>query len=287
MATMQDIRRRIRSINNIQQITRAMKMVAAAKLRRAQRALFAGRPYSDKMEEVLLRLGAHVDTSLHPLLAQREIKNTGFVIITADRGLAGGFAAGVIRTALKELEKYDPSSVHLITVGRKGRDYFQHRKNQYSIMGDFVGLGDEISFAKANLIANSLTEFYLSELLDEVYLVYPRFVNTLTQQPTVTRLLPLSAPTGEAEGPVSEYLFEPSPEAVLEALLPRYVSTLVYRALLEARASEEAARMTAMEAATKNADEMIEDLTMSFNRARQASITNEISEIVAGAEALK
>lgn len=285
MATMQDIRRRIRSVKNIQQITRAMKMVAGAKLRRAQRSLFAGRPYSDKMEEVLARLGARVDTSLHPLLAQREVKNTGFVIITADRGLAGGFAASVIRTSLRELDKRDPNSVHLITVGSKGRDYFKRRG--YNLMGDFVGLGDEITFATANLIANSLTEFYLSELLDEIYLVYPSFVNALTQRQTVTRLLPLSAPAAKTEGIVAEYLFEPSPEAVLDALLPRYVSTLVYRALLEAKASEEAARMTAMEAATKNADEMIDKLTISFNRARQASITSEITEIVAGAEALK
>ncbi len=285
MATMQDIRRRIRSVRNIQQITRAMKMVAGAKLRRAQRALFAGRPYSDKMEEVLVRLGTRVDTSLHPLLAQREVKNTGFVVITADRGLAGGFAASIIRNALRELEKRDPRSVHLITVGSKGRDYFKRRG--YNLMGEYVGLGDEITFAKANLIANALTEFYLSELLDEIYLVYPSFVNALTQRQTVTRLLPLSAPTAKTEGLAAEYLFEPSPEAVLNALLPRYVSTIVYRALLEAKASEEAARMTAMEAATKNADEMIEKLTISFNRARQASITSEISEIVAGAEALK
>ncbi len=285
MATMQDIRRRIKSVGNIQQITRAMKMVAGAKLRRAQRSLFAGRPYSDKMEEVLARLGAHVDTSLHPLLAQREIKRRGFVIITADRGLAGGFSAGVIRTALKEIGKYESDTVRLFVVGSKGRDYF--RRRNYDMMGEFVGLGDEVTFAKARLIANSIIEFYLSELLDEVYLVYPQFVNVITQRQTVTRLLPLSTPESKTTGLVSEYLFEPTPEAVLDALLPRYVATLVYRALLEARASEEGARMTAMEAATKNADEMISKLTFSFNRARQASITSEISEIVAGAEALK
>lgn len=285
MATMQDIRRRIKSVRNIQQITRAMKMVAGAKLRRAQRSLFAGRPYSAKMEEVLARLGAHVDTSLHPLLAQREVKRTGFVIVTADRGLAGGFSASVIRASLREIEKYDPATVRLITVGSKGRDYFKRRN--YDIMGDFVGLGDEITFAKARLIANSITEFYLSELLDEVYLVYPQFVNVITHRQTITRLLPLSAPESQTDGLVSEYLFEPTPETVLDTLLPRYVATLVYRALLEAKASEEGARMTAMEAATKNADDMISKLTLSFNRARQASITSEISEIVAGAEALK
>ena len=285
MATMQDIRRRIRSVKNIQQITRAMKMVAGAKLRRAQRALFAGRPYADKTAEVLTRLGAYIDTSLHPLLAQREVKTRGFVVITADRGLAGGFSSGIIRSALQEINKHDPESVRLITVGRKGRDYFQRRN--YNIIGNFVGLGDDITFAKANLIADTIREFFLAELLDEVYLVYPQFVNVLFQRQVVTQLLPLPMPDSKPEGVVSEYLFEPTPEAVLDALLPRYISTLVYRALLEARASEEGARMTAMEAATKNADEMIAKLTQSFNRARQASITGEISEIVAGAEALK
>lgn len=285
MATMQDIRRRIKSVNNIQQITRAMKMVAGAKLRRAQRALFAGRPYSDKMEEVLARLGAHVDTSLHPLLSERPIKKTGFVIVTADRGLAGGFNAGIIRAALGEIEKYDRDAVSLITVGSKGRDYFKRR--DYDIIGDFVGLGDNIGFAQACLVANTITELYLNEILDQVILVYPSFVNVLVHKQTLTRLLPLASPEVAKTEAVSDYLFEPTPVAVLDALLPRYVATLVYRALLEAKASEEGARMTAMEAATKNADEMISSLTLSFNRARQASITSEITEIVAGAEALK
>ena len=237
------------------------------------------------MEEVLCRLAGRIDTSLHPLLAQREPERVGFVVVTADRGLAGGFTANVIRTAVQEIEKYPEESVRLITVGSKGRDYF--RRQPYEIMGDFVGLGDEISFAQAKLVANALTEFYLTGLLDEIYLVYPQFVNTIAQRQTVTRLLPLQEPKAQAEGIQPDYLFEPSPEQVLDNLLPRYVATLVYRALLEGKASEHGARMTAMEAATKNADDMIRKLTLSFNRARQAAITSEISEIVAGAEALK
>ncbi len=263
-------------------------MVAAAKLRRAQQALFAGRPYAIKMEEVLSRLGSLIDTTLHPLLAQREVKQRGFVIVTSDRGLAGGFNANIIRAGVQEMQKYEPDTVRLITVGSKGRDYF--RRRDYEIVGDFVGLGDDVSFSQARLIANTITEFYLSEILDEIYLVYPQFVNTLTQRPTVTRLLPLAPPaasTAAANEIVSEYLFEPSPQEVLDNLLPHYIITLVYRALLEAKAGEHGARMAAMEAATDNAEEMIRTLTVSFNRARQASITNEISEIVAGAEALK
>lgn len=285
MATMQDIRRRVKSVTSIQQITRAMEMVAGAKLRRAQSALFAGRPYSEKMEDVLTRLGAHVDTSLHPLLAERPIKRTGFVVVTADRGLAGGFNANIIRSAVRKMEKQEQDSVCVIAVGSKGRDYFKRR--DYNIMGDFVGLGEEVSISQARLVANAVTEFYLTELLDEVYLVYPQFINVLTQQQTITRLLPLTTPDVKPEGIVLEYLFEPSPVAVLDALLPRYITTLVYRALLEAKASEEGARMTAMGAATQNAEDMIDELTLVFNRARQASITREISEIVAGAEALK
>lgn len=283
---MQDIRRRTKSVQNIEKITRAMKMVSAAKLRRAQTTLFAARPYADKMQDVLRRLGSHTDTSLHALLSTREIKKVGFVVITSDRGLAGGFSANVIRAAEKAMQSYDREQLALITIGRKGRDYF--RRRNYQIVGDFVGLGEEIGFTQARTIAQSIIELYLSGLLDEVQLVYPQFINTVTQRQTVTRLLPLQAPEAErSKAAESEYLFEPSPQAVLDNLLPRYVATLVYRALLESKASEHGARMAAMDAATKNAEELIKELTLSFNRARQAAITREISEIVGGAEALK
>lgn len=286
MASMQDIRRRAKSVKNIEQITRAMKMVSAAKLRRAQNTLFSARPYADKMEAVLRRLGSRTDTSLHPLLASREVKRIGFVIITSDRGLAGGFSASVIRAAEQAMREHDPGQIALITVGRKGRDYFKRRNHE--IIGDFVGLGEEIQFSQARTISESIIGLYESGLLDEIYLIYPQFVSTVVSRQTVTLLLPMQPPvaakTGAAE---AEYLFEPTPEAVLDSLLPRYVATLVYRALLESKASEHGARMTAMDAATKNAEELIKSLTLSFNRARQAAITREISEIVGGAEALK
>ena len=286
MASMQDIRRRAKSVRNIEQITRAMKMVSAAKLRRAQNTLFAARPYADKMEAVLRRLGGRTDTSLHPLLASREVKRTGFVIITSDRGLAGGFSANVIRTAEQAMKQYPREEIALVTVGRKGRDYFKRRN--YEIIGDFVGLGEEIQFSQAHTISESIIALYQGGLLDEIYLVYPQFVSTVTQRQTVTLLLPMQPPAAEKTGAAeAEYLFEPTPEAVLDSLLPRYVATLVYRALLESKASEHGARMAAMDAATKNAEELIKELTLSFNRARQAAITREISEIVGGAEALK
>lgn len=283
---MQDIRRRIKSVKSMEQITRAMKMVSAAKLRRATASLFSARPYAQKMEDVLRRLGSRTDTSLHPLLASREVKRIGFVVVTSDRGLAGGFSANVIRKAQVLMQEYQPDQISLITVGRKGRDYFKRRN--YDIIGDFVGLGEEIDFSQARTIAESIIEFYLNGLLDEIYLVYPQFVNTVTQRQTATLLLPMEPPTVEKSGAAeAEYLFEPSPEAVLDSLLPRYVATLVYRALLESKASEHGARMAAMDAATKNAEELIKDLTLSLNRARQAAITRELSEIVGGAEALK
>ncbi len=286
MASMQDIRRRAKSVKNIEQITRAMKMVSAAKLRRAQNTLFAARPYAAKMEAVLRRLGGRTDTSLHPLLASREVKRTGFVVITSDRGLAGGFSANVIRTAEQAMNKHEREQIALVTVGRKGRDYFKRRN--YEIIGDFVGLGEEIQFSQAHTISESIIALYQGGLLDEIYLVYPEFVSTVTQRQTVTLLLPMQPPAAEKTGVAeAEYLFEPTPEAVLDSLLPRYVATLVYRALLESKASEHGARMAAMDAATKNAEELIKELTLSFNRARQAAITREISEIVGGAEALK
>lgn len=286
MASMQDIRRRAKSVRNIEQITRAMKMVSAAKLRRAQNTLFSARPYADKMEAVLRRLGSRTDTSLHPLLASREVKRTGFVVITSDRGLAGGFSANVIRTAEQAMKQYEREQIALVTVGRKGRDYFKRRN--YEIIGDFVGLGEEIQFSQAQTISESIIGLYQGGLLDEIYLVYPQFISTVTQRQMVTLLLPMQPPVAEQTGTAeAEYLFEPTPEAVLDSLLPRYVATLVYRALLESKASEHGARMAAMDAATKNAEELIKELTLSFNRARQAAITREISEIVGGAEALK
>ncbi|GAV22209.1 ATP synthase F1 subunit gamma [Carboxydothermus pertinax] len=281
MPSMRDLRRRIKSIKSTQQITKAMKMVAAAKLRRSQEMVVASRPYAKRIKDVLARAaGATTDTN-HPLLEKREVKSTGYVLITADRGLCGGFNANLIRKAGNELKEF--ANPKLVTVGRKGRDFF--KKRGYEIVGEFTNLGESISFEAARVIAGFIMEKYLDGTFDEVYLVFSEFVNPLVQRPQTVKLLPLEAPEEEAGG--GEYIFEPSADAVLNTLLPKYVEVQVYRALLESKASEHGARMTAMDTATENATEMIAKLTLQLNRARQAAITKEIAELVGGAAALE
>ncbi|HEY8496959.1 MAG TPA: ATP synthase F1 subunit gamma [Limnochordales bacterium] len=301
---MRDIKRRISSVRNIQQITKAMELVSATKLRRAQASVLAARPYAQKLEEVLTRLvmanraqAGGKKAFRHPLLEGRMAKRVAYVVITADRGLAGAYNANVIRRAEQELAA-EKREWALICVGRKGRDHF-HRRGR-PIHSEYLFLGDDIDFLRSREISRALTDLYVSGQFDEINLVYTQFISTGSQRPVVVRLLPLSglvaeegsaAPeTGEpgepAEGEAVEYIYEPSPAEVLGLLLPRHVDMQVYRALLEAKASEHAARMRAMRAATDNATEMIRTLTLSFNRARQAAITKEIAEIVGGAEAL-
>ncbi|MBO8138130.1 MAG: F0F1 ATP synthase subunit gamma [Desulfotomaculum sp.] len=290
MQNARDIRRRIKSVKSTQQITKAMKMVSAAKMRRAQEAVQAARPYAIKFTDVLGRVSAAAGSAVsHPLLEVREPKKTAYIIITADRGLCGGFNANVIRRAAKELAEYDEPA--LITVGRKGRDFF--RRREANIAAEFVNLGENISFKQAKEIAQFVIDKYTAGEFDQVFLVYSEFINTLTQRPTTVKLLPIETPAeGEekneegAKKPKVSYMYEPNAESVLGELLPKYVETSIFRALLEAKAGEHGARMTAMDSATNNAKEMIRKLTLSLNRARQAAITKEISEIVGGAEAL-
>ncbi|MDN5292872.1 MAG: F-type H+-transporting ATPase subunit gamma [Eubacteriales bacterium] len=283
MASMRDIRRRIKSIKNTQQITKAMKLVAAAKLRRAQERVIAARPYARLTREVLSRVAAARAEYTHPLLEVREPRRVAYVIITADRGLCGGFNANLIRKTLHEIRAYD--NVSLITVGRKGRDFF--RRLGYDIKAQFVGLGEDIQFGKAREIAHTLIEAYTQQEFDEIYMVYSEFRSAISQRPVTVKLLPVEPPAEERKQQWStEYIFEPDPGQVLDILLPRYVETMVYSALLESKASEHGARMTAMGSATDNAAELINKLTISLNRARQAAITKEISEIVGGAAAL-
>ncbi|MHB8172381.1 MAG: ATP synthase F1 subunit gamma [Thermincolia bacterium] len=280
MPGMRDITRRIKSVKSTQQITKAMKMVAAAKLRKAQERVTAARPFAQETREVLSRLvGAASDMS-HPLLAVREPKNIGYVVITADRGLCGGYNSNILRKSAGEIKQLD--KVSLITVGRKSRDFF--RRTGKNIVAEFTGLGEGINFSDAKKIAQKVIDYYIAEEFDEVYLVYTEFVSALTQHPTTIKLLPVEPP--KEEGPAVDYIYEPSVEAILSVLLPKYVETTVFRALLESKASEQGARMTAMGSATDNAKELIAKLTLSYNRARQAAITSEISEIVGGAAAL-
>lgn len=284
MASMQDIRRRIRSVRNTQQITKAMKMVSAAKLRKAQASLLSARPYAEKMREVLGRVASRTEPEAHPLLQHREVKTIGLVLVTANRGLAGGYNANLIRRAVRFVREHEDKEVRLICVGKKGRDYF--RRRQTEIIGEYSGLGEEIKFGDARNVSRAIVQFYLNEYVDEVYIIYPRFINAMVQRQTVTRILPVE-PAGVEEKQTTTYLYEPSPKAVLSELLPHYVNTVVYHALMEAKASEHGARMAAMDQATENAEEMIKTLTLNLNRARQAAITKEISEITGGAEALK
>lgn len=282
MAGVRDIRRRIRGVSNMQQITKAMKMVAAAKLRRAQEKVIASRPYSKQLQDVLSRLVQAQTDGSHPLLEKRPVKKIGYILVTSDRGLCGGFNANLIRKTRGILEKQQDIKTGLVTVGRKGSDYFGRRETQ--IISRFTGLGDSPDFSQARKIAGDIIGLYTSGEFDEVYLVYSKFISVLTQEPTLAKILPIEPSQEKAGG---EYLFEPSPQQMLEYLLPGYVESQIFSALLESKASEMGAKMTAMDSATENAKEMIEKLTLAMNRARQAAITKEISEIVGGAAALE
>jgi F-type H+-transporting ATPase subunit gamma len=282
MPSLRDLRRRIKSIKSTQQITKAMKAVSAAKMQKSQEQVLSARPYARRIKEVLGRLAAYSRGVRHPLLEEREPEKVAFILVTADRGLCGGFNANLIRRAAQEMRSF--GNVSMICVGRKGRDFF--RRRGYSIAAQYVRLGETIRFAQAQEIARFVIDKYTAREFDAVYLIYSEFVNVLVQRPVVVRLLPVEPP--EATGKESvDYIFEPSAEEVLASLLPLYVENAVFHALLESKASEHSARMTAMDNATKNAGEMIDKLTLAMNRARQTAITKEILEVVSGAAALE
>ena len=289
MATLRDIQRRIRSVQSTQKITRAMKLVAAAKLRRAQERILAARPYAGKMSELLGNLvsaASGSDETQHPLLEQREGPRRQIVIITADKGLAGAFNANVIRRALEFVRQSNTAEVTLVVVGRKARDFY--RRRPWTIKRDMIGFWDRLAYAHAAELADYFMQQYLDGEVDEVHLVYNEFRSVAVQRPVREQLLPIpSTAEGETDTTVVDYLYEPNPKAILDELLPRHVRTQVFRALMESLAGEYGARMTAMEAATKNAKEMIDVLTIQYNKARQEKITKELLDIVGGAEALK
>jgi len=286
MATLKAIRKRIGSIRNTQQITKAMKMVSAAKLRRAQEAVLAARPYAEKMAALLKNLSARVSADAHPLLAGREEKKVHLLLLTADRGLCGGYNANLIRAAEGFLRSHGKEKeVQLTVVGRKGVDYFRRRKVE---MADrYINVANRPPEELAMELAEKMIAHFLQEEVDAVYILYSRFRSALSQIPTLERLIPVAAGGEAGEGPATEYLYEPGLVALLASLLPKVVEVGIYRALLEASASEQGARMTAMDSATTNAAEMIGSLTLQMNRARQASITKELLEVVSTAEALK
>ncbi|KKO55053.1 ATP synthase F1 subunit gamma [Paenibacillus sp. DMB20] len=280
---LRDIKRQIKSIQNTKQITKAMEMVAAAKLRRAQEKATSALPYSDKLKEVVGSIAAGTKGISHPMLEKREVKKTGYLVITSDRGLAGASNSNILRkvSALLAERHQSKDEYSLFVIGRKGRDYF--RRRELPVVEELTELSDSPTYGDIKSIANAaVTQYELGEI-DELYICYNRFVNALTQTPEIDQLLPMEN-IGDGAS-VSGYEYEPSPEAVLEALLPKYAETLIFSAMLNAKASELGAKMTAMGAATKNASKIISELTLTYNRARQAAITQEISEIVAGADA--
>jgi F-type H+-transporting ATPase subunit gamma len=272
----------------MQQITKAMKMVAAARLRKAQDKVVAARPYASQLQEVLARVVQAQTGVKHPLLEKRTVQKVGYILVTSDRGLCGGFNANLIRKTTSLLQE-QTSETGLITVGRKGRDFF--RRGKVQILAEYTGLGDNPSYAQAQEIASEVVRLYQDGEIDEVYLMFAEFISVINNKQTLIKLLPIEKPAdenGESAGKLGKvYLFEPSPEEILSRLLPTYVETLIFRALLESKASEQGSRMTAMSAATDNAVDMIDRLTLIMNRARQAVITKEISEIVGGAAALE
>jgi F-type H+-transporting ATPase subunit gamma len=283
MPSQREIRRRIGSVRNIKQITRAMQFVAASKLKRAQDATLQSRPYAEKIDEVLADLAAVLGAEDHPLLARREGGTRCIVLLTTDRGLAGSLNTNAIRYAAEQITQ-EGAELRVVTVGRKG--HTSMRRARVPVAATFEGFGDRPSFSAVVPLARLLTDDYLAGTYSQIDLVFPRFVSTLVQRPYLDRLLPVE-PAGDAdEGiPGNQFIFEPDADAVLRQLLPRYVATRVYQAVLELTASEQSARMVAMKSATENAQELIEDLTLTYNKVRQANITREMIEIATGASA--
>jgi F-type H+-transporting ATPase subunit gamma len=287
MIGLKALRRRIASIKSTQQITRAMKMVAAARLRRAQERIIEARPYADKMREVLQSLSLRTDPTIHPLLVRREMKRVALLAITTDRGLCGSFNQNVFRRVEQFIreKKQAYEEVSLIIVGRKGLDYF--RRRNVPIVRDYAGRFREIDYPVAATIGKDLVEDYTNEAVDGVFLIYNEFRSPLVQRVMVRDLLPIEPPEVDKDYYAVEYIYEPSAQAILADLLPRYVEVQIFRALLESLAGEHGARMTAMGSATENAQEMIEKLALVYNKARQSAITKEMMEIVGGVEALR
>lgn len=297
MATAREIRRRIRSVKNIGQVTRALEAVSASKVRRAQAQVLATRPYAEKSWQVLNHLAAQtaVGSDLHPLLTRREkIETVGIVLLTSDRGLCGAFNYNIVRTTMGFIERR-AKTAKLITVGRKGRDLMW--RAGHTIVAEFSKLPDQPGVLDVTPIARAAIDDFLNRVYDEVYLAYTDFINTLRQETTVKRLLPLQPLEVDTQAmgeyvsevqlrPVAEYLYEPAPQVILDSVLPRFTELQVYQAVLESLASEHSARMVAMRNATENAEALVDDLTLSYNKARQQAITSEILDIAGGAEAL-
>jgi F-type H+-transporting ATPase subunit gamma len=288
MPSLRDIKKRIQSVKNTGKITKAMKMVAASKLRKAQDNMLKLRPYSDKMASILSSLASGVEREAHPLLFVRPRETVEVVVLTTDKGLCGAFNTNIIKEAARLIKqrRSEGFKVSVTTVGKKARDF--SRRRDVPLRKSWVGFSGKVTYAGAQEVARDIIDAYIDEQIDEVFLVYNEFRSVIVQAPTLKKLLPIEA-LGEEDQAISrgDFIFEPSSAEILNRLLPKNIEIQIFRALLESQASEEAARMTAMENATKNTNEMIDSLTLQYNKARQASITKELMDIVGGAAAIQ
>lgn len=283
MANLKDIRNRIKSVKSIQKVTKAMKMVAASKMRRAQERTEEARPYAKRLAEVINHLLPDVDRNLLPLLDIREIKRVGYVVVSSDRGLAGSFNTNVLKTAQAEIETIGKKNVDVFCIGKKARDNFKRRN--YNIIESHIEFWNELKFGNALSIGTGIISHFTQKYVDEIHVVYNEFVNVASQHVVSERLLPLVFESDKK--PIIDRLYEPNKDDLVKNLIPRYLNIQMWKYLLESYVSEQAARMLAMENATGNAEDMIKELTLKFNKARQAAITKEMLEIVSGAEALQ
>jgi F-type H+-transporting ATPase subunit gamma len=287
MANLKSIKKRIVSVKNTRQITKAMKMVSAAKLRRAQENVVAARPYAKKLGEVLQRLARSWEEDSHPLLEKRVSEKALIILVTSDRGLCGGFNANISKAAERYIKerKDDFSEMSLLTIGRKGYEFL---KNRQTIRKNYTGVLSSLNYQTAAMLAQEVVDGYLAGDYDEVFLIYNAFRSVMSQDITLQQILPITPPeNAEEEEIAQEYIYEPSKAELLAELLPKYIEVTMFKAMLESIASEHGARMTAMDSASKNATEMIGKLTLVYNRARQAAITTELMEIISGAESIK
>lgn len=294
MPSPREVKRRMKSVKNMSQITRAMEMVAASKMRRAQDRVVAGRPYAERLKDVLADIATRAldadEMTEFPLLSEREVHRTALILITPDRGLSGALTSNLLRRTTQFLrEAPGTEKPRMIAVGKKGRDFLV--KTGQELVAEFIQLGDRPTLDDTRPIANLAISEFLSGEVDAVYALYPKFVNTMSQVPTVVQILPIEHPANDAtagqETDAPEYIFEPGPRDVVESILPRYLEVNVYQTVLETVASFYSAQMVAMKNATDNAKELVADLTLSYNKARQAQITNEVAEISAGANAFR
>jgi F-type H+-transporting ATPase subunit gamma len=295
MPSTREIRGRIKSVKNIAQITKALQMVASSKMRRAQQRVEQSRPYAEQLRQLVSRLArvTSEDVGNLALLKQRPVRNIGYVLITPDRGMSGALSSNINRRAFTSAQEQQKilgeqgirPGIEYVAVGRKGRDFVT--RNQFHLVAEFTNYGDRPSLLDASAIAQVATEAFLKGEVDVVYVVYPKFINTVTQLPTVTQLLPVQPPTDEGGSSTEtiDYIYEPDAASIFEALLPRYIDIQVYQALLETLASFYSAQMVAMKNASDNAKDLIQDLTLTYNKARQAAITTQILEVVSGANA--